>query len=899
MCILPLLGNCRAAPATGESKQPSTQRHRDQPAPSPSDREVIRVAIQQKQEKLRRKGPKRFDQPQEAQEFFMRQRLPAGENELPLEKLGEALVGIRSREANEVSVRSAESGPGGIIGWRSIGPGNVGGRTRAIVIDPINPDTMYAAGVTGGIWKSLDGGASWHATDDLLPNLAVCSLAIDPTNPSVLYAGTGEGLFGSWVRHRGMGIFKSSDAGMTWHQLPGTVDDVPVGAFYYVNKIVISPNDPDRIYAATMSGVWRSVDGGQSWTVVLRNPWVLDGPAGTQASQGCAVGCTDLTVRTDTDPDILFAAFGSFSKDGLYRSDDGGDTWLRYTTPDRQGRMTLAIAPSDNDRIYILMAQNSSASLGTIYSVFRSDDGGDSWTSPLDFNHEFSPWLLSYVSIATGCFVHPTNYSQGWYDNIIAVDPVDPDVVWVGGIDLYRSDDGGATFGLAEYWFYYLMENPPPSHMHVDQHAIVFHPDYNGSTNQIMYVGNDGGLYRTANARAATTDEECPIAANPGPPPQIAWESMNNGYAVTQFYHGDCARDANMFAGGAQDNGTPQVWSPATPESWRLIYGGDGGYVAIDPTNSQRLYVETQAFPSIRVSHDGGATFAPANDGITDTDGLFITPFAMDQSDPDVLWSGGSRPWRTTNGAVLWELAGPDFPQPGTISAIAIAPSNSNVVYLGYDNGYIVRSTNALAPSPTWQTYSLGFSSGWVSSIAVDPITPDIAYCTCSTYGVDHVLRKPAGSSQWSPIDGSGANSLPDIPCHWIAVRSCNTQQLFVGTELGVFASDDGGADWSPSNDGLAHTIVESLDFKDDRTLVAYTHGRGAFLTRLDLCPDEISGDLNGDSAVNVADFAVFADCLTGPGAADPPGCAYADLDGDFDVDLADFAALQQAVGGN
>ncbi len=804
---------------------------------SPEEQAVMRTALQRKHAKLTRQGPQRLDQPQEAQEFFVRQRLPQGQMELPIEHLYTEFTKLKAREVISASQRGVLAPPGGIAGWTAIGPGNIGGRTRTIVIDPSNPSRMYAAGVTGGIWKSMDAGASWHAADDLMPNLAVSTIAMDPVDPDVLYAGTGEGFFASWAKHRGLGIFKSGDAGATWNLLSGTVEGVPQGAFYFVNKIVISQNDPDRVYAATMTGVWRSLDAGQTWSVVLRNPWVLSFPQNVPATNGCSVGCTDLALRTDTDPDVLFAAFGSFSPDGFYRSVDGGDSWVEFATAPQEGRMTIAIAPSDNDRIYVLSAQNQSGYFGRLYSVFRSDDGGDSWYSSLNFDHPFSEWLLSYVSIATGCYEHPVIYSQGWYDNIIAVDPLDPDVVWVGGINTYRSDDGGQTFGLAGYWFFYMDDPVPTVYIHPDQHAIVFHPDYNGTTNQTMYVGNDGGIFRTTNARAATSQEECAIAPDPGPPPDIAWQSYNNGYGVTQFYHGDSARTGNVFLGGAQDNGTSRVLAANSPNDWKMVYGGDGGYTAIDPTNSQRMFVEIQGFPQISVSYDGGETFEMAVDGITDSDGLFITPFAMDQSDPDILWTGGGRPWRTTDGAAWWEAVGPNFAGAGRISAIAIAPSDSNVVYLGYEDGYVARTMNGLDPSPSWTLYTDGLLLGaFISSIAVDPEDTGIAYCTYSNYGIPHVLRKDSGSSNWTPIDGGGSSGIPDIPAHWVAVRPCDGQQLYVGTELGVFASDDGGATWSPANAGLAHTIVETLDFKNDNSLVAFTHGRGAFIAGLEPC---------------------------------------------------------------
>jgi len=782
-------------------------------------------ALEGKRAKLDERGPKSLDEPQAAMEFFLEQRLPAGEQVLPIQHLRTELERLRQRERTS---RTAGAGT-----WKELGPGNIGGRTRALAIDPTNPDVMYAAGVAGGVWKSTDGGASWNVADDLMLNLSVCTIAIDPVNPSVLYAGTGEGYYLSDVFVRGLGIFKSVDAGATWNQLSGTVSGVPTGAFDYVNEVVISPNDSNRVYAGTRTGVWRSLDAGQSWSVVLSNPQYL---ATSPATNGCAVGCTDLAIRTDKNPDVLYACFGSVQSDGLYRTLTGGNSWQAYTVPSNQGRMSVAFAPSDNDIMYLLMADNGSGgATGKLVNVYRSLDGGNSFTGQVDFGSLTGPWLLSNLSLATGCLAGGA-YSQGWYDNIIAVDPVDPDIVWVGGVDLFRSDDGGVNFEIPGYWMFYLVQPPLPYYIHPDHHTIVFHPGYDGVANQTMYVGNDGGLFRTQNARAATSLEDCPLPPNL-PLPEVEWENLNNGYGVTQFYHGDSARVEQVYIGGAQDNGTCRVQSAITPEDWDMIFGGDGGYVAIDPRDSQTVYIEYHVFPSIQKSTDGGDTFVQATNGITDTDGIFITPFAMDQESPWVLWTGGRRPWRTTAGAGSWAAVGPDFAGPNKISAIGIAPSDGNVVYLGFNNGYVARTTNGLAPSPNWQIFANGLVGAWVSSVAVDPTDPDVAYCTYSNYGVPHVFKTTNGGNSWGSIDGIGFGGVPDIPAHWIAVRPCDSQQLFVGTELGVFTSDDGGGTWSPFNDGLAHTVVEALDFKNPHTLVAFTHGRGAYQVLLDPCP--------------------------------------------------------------
>jgi hypothetical protein len=478
------------------------------------------------------------------------------------------------------------------------------------------------------------------------------------------------------------------------------------------------------------------------------------------------------------------------------------------------------------------MAANTSGDFGKLVDVFRSTDSGRTWEPRVNMSTRVGRWLLSNAVYATRCAQDRPTYHQGWYDNVIAVDPVDADSVWVGGIDLYRSDDGGRNFHPASFWW-------PPDlpgvaddlYVHLDHHVLEFHPDYDGVDNQVLFNGNDGGLYRTENARAVTTPEECPFVPDPVFS-ELVWTDLNNGFGVTQFYHGDCARNSDIFVGGSQDNGTVLVDAIDRPDEWRRISGGDGGYVAFDPRDDDVFYVEEQGFPAILKTTDGGLTFSPATRGITDTDGLFIVPFALDRSNPDVLWTGGSRPWRTSDGAANWAPAGPFLG--ASISAIAIAPADGDVVYLGTDRGSITVSTNALAANPQWRGRAGGLPQGWISSIAVDPLDPLRAYCTFSTFGVPHVWRTDNGGLSWTAIDGLSAVGIPDIPCHWIAVRPTNGDRLFVGTELGVFRSLDGGLSWEPFNAGLAHTIVEALDFKNDSTLVAFTRGRGAFMIDLD-----------------------------------------------------------------
>jgi photosystem II stability/assembly factor-like uncharacterized protein len=777
--------------------------------------------IQAKAEKIAREGLKRFDQPDERMAFFMAQRLGPGMTQYPIDQVMALTAEIEAREARLDIERTQ---PGGIVTWQELGPGNVGGRTRAIVIDPVDPDILYAGGVAGGVWKTTDGGASWIALDDAMLNLAVTTIVMDPNDRNTLYAGTGEGFF-NIDAVRGLGIFKTTDAGATWTRLASTDNS----DFYYVNELAISPNTSNRIYAATRAGLLVSNDAGGSWTL-------------TRATATSFVGCTDVAVRSDVSPDVVLAAFGSFVPEGLFRSTDNGVTWAQVgfgsdLTSVEQGRIELAFAPSDNNIVYACIANNGDLGTptGTLVDVVRSTDGGLTWSNRVNFAdpNDINPWLLTNHIFVNGCA--GTNVgSQGWYDNVIAVDPTDPDRVWVGGIDAFRSENGGTDWELFSYWY---IDGGFPQGLHADQHAIVFHPGYDGATNQTVYFGNDGGVYRSDNVLAATSIDGCPELEEDLA--DITFVDLNNGYGTTQFYNGDSAVGLDRFAGGTQDNGTNLVDSAGTPNAWFEIVGGDGGYTEIDPTDPDIIYAEVQFFPEIRKSVDGGATFVDAVTGITDTDGLFITPFEMDPSDPLTLWTGGSRPWRTTNGAASWTLGSADVADPlplsDRISAIAVAPTDSEVVYLGFENGTVARTSNGRAATPTWSEFdgSNGLPLGYVSSVAVDPTDADTAYATYSTFGIDHVFRTTDGGTTWVSIDGVAETGIPDIPVHWLAIKPDNSQNLYAGTEIGVFVSENGGGDWAPANIGFPRTVVETLEFPTPTRIVAYTHGRGAFLADL------------------------------------------------------------------
>ena len=805
---------------------------------------------------------KRFDQPAEAAMFAARKRAGAIETrgpnaapgsqatpQIPVRAYLAAAAHIRrmpqySSATNEIlpagpqvlasTAPQALAAPGGALGtWQPLGPGNIGGRTRQLVFHPTNPDIMYAAAVAGGVWKTTDAGASWNPlTDLLIPNIAVNSLAMDPKNPQVLYAGTGEGFF-NFDGVRGAGIFKTTDGGATWTQLASTA----TADFHYVNDIVVSPRNSSRMWAATRTGVWRSTNAGATWTRVINGV--------------AANGCFDLVTQTDRAVGYIFAACGSFSADvastGIFRAVENGSSlpWQHVLTRTQEpglGRISLALAPSNQNIVYALAASVTAGNYQDgMLGVFRSDNSG----APGSFvarvrntdPNKLNTLLLSNTvyGFLADCGFGGSNqfFNQGWYDNVIAVDPTNPDRVWAGGIDLFRSDDGGRNWGQASHWWF--TPGVDREYAHADQHVIAFHPQYDGVANTKLYVANDGGFFRTDNPNAAVGTTLASVCGNP-PANPVAWTELNNNYEVTQFYHGSAYPDGDTYFGGTQDNGTLRG-RQTTGLSWTRLLGGDGGYTAVDPTNTNVLFGEFTGL-SIQKSTNGGASFFDAVTGISGDQGFaFIAPFTMNAANAQQLWTGGWFIWRTTDQAGVWARASAITAGNGSVSSVAVSPVNPNMVVVGMSDGYIHYTNTALTNNGTTNWPFTRPRTVFVTSVAFDPVDANTVYATFSTFSGVAVYKSVNGGASWAPIVGTGATALPALPVHTIVVDPTNTQRLYVGTDAGVFTSIDGGLNWYKEVTGFANVVTESLGINPTGTkrLFAFTHGRSAW--RVDLQP--------------------------------------------------------------
>ena len=659
--------------------------------------------------------------------------------------------------------------------WTELGPGNIGGRIRAIAVDPHNANIVYIGSVSGGVWKTTNGGSNWYPLDDYMENLAVCSLVIDPHNTNIVYAGTGEG-FNNYDYIRGNGVFRSTNAGNTWNQLSSTNNS----NFYYVNRLAIDSIN-NSLYAATRAGLYKSIDGGNIFT----NP-----------ASSAGGNCMDVIVNY-TNPTTIFATFGLFNQSYIWRSTDGGNTFSLNYQKSGMGRIVLAGSASNPLVAYASFMDLSNYGIGF---MAYTNNSGDSWNQISKIPGPSTDGNSTYVG------------KQGWYNNTLAVDPAKPGTIWAGGIDLWQSTNSGTD------WYritnaYHQGDLKP--FVHADMHSLVFAP----SNRSIIYNGTDGGIY---------------VSTDGG----ISWNAINNNLFITQFYYGAVAPAGTIYYGGTQDNYTlkstgGQSWNSILGGDGGVVqidYNNPSIIYAEQPDFT--FFKSTDGGSKFSYAQTGIPTNSSTHETTDRT--LFITPFTMDPNNPSILIAGTYRIWRTSNGASSWSSLSGDLTGDGTgssgakISAITIAKSNSSVIYAGCTNGKLWVTTDNGA---NWKERDSSLPNFWCTRIAIDNSNSAIAYISFSGFLNDSKVFKTTDYGKtWTNISGDLAN----IPVNCIFLNPYIKGHLYLGTDLGVFSSTDDGINWIQDNDGLANVPVMDLEFRSsDTTMYAATHGRGMFLTSL------------------------------------------------------------------
>ena len=641
------------------------------------------------------------------------------------------------------------------INWVSIGPtpgfyfsyGNISSRVVTGAYHPSNPNTIYIGPANGGVWKSVDSGVNWIPLTDNQPSMAMGAIAIDPVNPDIIYAGTGEATY-SGASYYGRGLLKSTDAGNSWTQI---TSGLPTSTYF--SRIKIRPGHSNEILAALGSnGLFKSTNSGTSWTQLV----------------GGRVDDIIFSFTGDT-------AFAVGSGIGIRRSLDGGQTFTAFGTGLASGSRThFDLCLSSPAFMY------ASVYGGGTVSIYKSTNYGNNWaqlTTPSDFQNQGG---------------------QAWYDLYCRVNPVNPNIVFVGTIDIWRTTDGTNFTNLTNGY--------SGGSVHVDQHYLFFHP-FDANT---LIACNDGGIWRSTNSGTAFTN-------------------LNQNLTLTQFYRIAASPFApSRILGGTQDNGTQQTYSAL---NWAAAYGGDGGEVCFNPFNSNFIIGETQVGGLFRTTN-GGSSWNQATSGIsTGENAAWVAPIIAHPTVDGTFYVARQRVYRSTNNGGAWTAISGNVNGSSAVREMAISKSNPLIMY-ATTGANIFLSTDG---GVTFVTMTSGLPARTITSVNIHPTDPNMAVLTFSGFGSNKVYKTTNMGTTWFSINGN----LPDSPVNDVFIYTedlANPNTYFAATDIGVFLTQNDGANWVELANGLPNTVIIHLDYSPSNQMMrAGTHGRGVYEAFIDL----------------------------------------------------------------
>lgn len=664
------------------------------------------------------------------------------------------------------------------------GENNAGGRVVSIAPHPIDPDICYIASASGGIWKTTDGGTNWNPLTDELSVLNHGAVTLDPSNPEIVVIGTGEYQQSS----NGDGAFRSTDGGQTWDRI-ATRDQVGSRC----SGIAVSATNSDVIHFAGNVGYSRTTNGGTTWTRIID------------------ANCSALEL----DPSNSNIVYVARRANGIYKSTNAGQNFTKLAgglPTSGFDRIVMDISRSNPQVLYAAFIIGSNVS-----GIYKTVNGGTNWT-PLADQPNFCA-------------------AQCWYDAYIGVDPTDPNVVYVGGVDprysqggVLKSINGGASW---------VETSQNGDSLHPDHHAIEFGPG------NVIWEANDGGISKSLDGGAN-------------------WINLNNTLAVTQMYHAIVHPvDANRIMGGTQDNGTPERTGNSL--IWPQLQVGDGGYSVFDPSSFSRRYTTYVYLAVTRWNGSNGRGIS----GEWEADSTnWISPIIMDPNSTTTLYAGTERIWRTTNatdtsqiGPVWTAISDYEVGEGETINNIAIGKTNSNIVYVGNGLGGVWVTTNAGAPTPLWESRSAGLPVNVgteVSSLIVSPNSAATAFVSYYRTSSSRIFRTDTTGGTWRDVTG---NLPTGVGVRSLAVDFRYTPPvMYVGSGAGIYVSFDEGDSWIKDDHTFPNVNIGWLHI-DERTseLTAGTYGRGVWRTPLAnpnivLCIP----DFNNDGGIDGQDIEAF-----------------------------------------
>ncbi len=658
------------------------------------------------------------------------------------------------------------------------------GRVNCVAVDPANSNIIYVGTPAGGLWRSTTGGNSWEPLTDDLPSMGVSGIVIDynsPVNNRTIYILTGDG---DGFNTYSIGVLKSVDNGSSWTSTGLSYDVTDYENGY---KLVMNPDDSDVLMVAMRGGIYRSTDAGATWDFVL-NSWRV----------------YDIEFKPN-NPSTVYAAANGY----VYKSTNGGASWSTVSgIPYFSSRSAIAVTAADPEYVYLLTGRVSN--YGEFSGLYRSTDSGNSFTLQSD-----TPNILGYSRFGSD------DDSQSWYDLALAVSPTDRNEVHAGGINCWKSSDGGQNWDNTSYWVESSVS--ASEYTHADIHALEY-------IDNTIYVGSDGGIYKTENEADS-------------------WESIGNGLNIAQPYKiGLDPIDAERFVFGSQDNGSNK-FENGTLYHW---FGADGFESIIDPNNTNRIYGLYQNGVLFKSENSGLSVsfITPTSENGTRLGGPWSTAYTLDPENSNVIYGGWEgQVYKSTDRGSSWENITDGAIGFSDCQHIALAPSNNDYIYVVKSGDFHYSHDGG----NTWTEND--FSAYGLNYVAVHNENPEILWVTAGNFDEgEKVYKSTDGGQTFTNISGG----LPNVPANCVAYQNGSNDAIYVGTDIGVFYRNNDLSDWQLFSDNFPNTIVSELEIQYvNNTIYAATFGRGVWVSDLYDSGDTIPNDCVTSSSTSWANNAL------------------------------------------
>ncbi|MCD6598373.1 MAG: T9SS type A sorting domain-containing protein [Bacteroidales bacterium] len=632
------------------------------------------------------------------------------------------------------------------------------GRIDCIAFHPQDPSTFYVGSPTGGLWKTTDKGASWTPLTDNIPSMGIADIAIHPQNPDIIYIATGDR---DSQEIYSAGVLKSTNGGLTWST---TALSFTQNQEYVVNRLLIRPDNPDTLIAATTDGIFFITNGGEAADKVQDGHF------------------KDLEFKPD-NPDIVYAANYSYGYASVYKSSDGGlsfqESFGSIEIKDIR-RIELAVSPDEPDWVYALCTDKTNSAF---HGLYRSYNSGETWS-------EYAKTSLNILG------TNPDGSDedgQGWYDLALAISPSTATEVYVGGINIWKAKSFSDSWTLKSFGYPEWGSSNAP-YVHVDQHILKFHP-LTGD----LYSGNDGGISKTMDQGNS-------------------WIDLSEGLEILQVYRiGLSATQSDLYLAGSQDNSSMKV----NGSDFKVILGGDGMECIIDYSDTSILYASSQR-GKINISRDGGINFK--NIVPTEEKGAWVTPYVMHPEDPNILYAGYKELYLSNNQGDSWANLSNGITSGKLITAITLAPSAPDYIYMATSNLIWETSDNG----ESWKIIKSNLPSGVITYIAVSQYDPKKIWVSLSNYSSSKERNKVFTSNNGGLNWENYSTGLPDVPVNCVIYENDSKSGLYAGTDLGVYYRNREMDRWINFSNQLPNVIVNELEiFYPERKIRAATYGRG------------------------------------------------------------------------